>query len=53
MLDPDRLACDACCLRRVSDGTKSFLGMLLHAFFVLSRRILDHLRVGRERMKRR
>src|SRR5579859_6817169 len=51
MLDLDRLACDACSLR--CDSTKSFLGMLLHACFVLSRRILDHLRVGCEYMKRR
>jgi hypothetical protein len=27
--------------------------MLLHTCFVLSRRILEHLRVGREHMKRR
>jgi hypothetical protein len=33
------------------DGAKSFLGMFLHACFVLSRRVLDHLRIGRERMK--
>ena len=26
-------------------------GMLLHAYFVLSRRILDNLCVGRDRMK--
>jgi len=53
MLDLDRLACDTCCLRCVGDGAKSFLGMLLHACFVLSRRVLDHSCVGRERMKRR
>ena len=47
----DPLACDACCLRCMDDGTKNFLGTLLHSCFVLSRRVLDHLRVGRERMK--
>jgi hypothetical protein len=26
--------------------------MVVHAYFVVSRRVLDHLRVGRERMKR-
>ena len=51
ILDMDPLACDACCLRCMDDGTKNFLGTLLHACFVLSRRVLDHLRVGRERMK--
>src|SRR5208337_488562 len=51
MLDMDDLACDASCLRSAGDGAKSFPGMLLHACFVLSRRVLDHLRVGRERMK--
>ena len=53
MLDLDRLACDACCLGSVGGGAKSLLGMLLHACFVLSRRVLDHLRVRRERMKGR
>jgi len=53
VLDLDRLACDARCLRGVGDGAKDFLGLLLHACLVLSRRILDHLRVGRERMKGR
>src|SRR5580704_7468029 len=53
MLDMDHLAGDACRLRCVGDGTKGFLGMLLHACFVLSRRVLEHLRVGREHMKRR
>jgi hypothetical protein len=51
MLDLDRLASDTCSLR--CDSAKNFLGMLLHACFVLSRRILDHLRVDRDRMKRR
>src|SRR5271166_6807530 len=53
MLDMDHLAGDACCLRCLGDGAKSSLGMLLHAYFVLSRHILEHLRVGREHMKRR
>ena len=39
MLDLDCLACDARCLRGVGDGAKGFLGLLLHACFVLSRRI--------------
>ena len=52
-LDLDRLACDACCLRCVGAGTEDFVCMLLHACFVLGRRILDHLRVGRDNMKRR
>ena len=52
MLDSDHLASDAFCLRCVADGAKSFLGMLLHPCFVLSRRVLEHLRVGREYMKR-
>jgi len=51
MLDLDRLACDACRLR--CDSAKNVLGMLLHAYFVLSRRILDHLWVGRDRTKGR
>ena len=53
MLYLDPLAYDACCLRRADDGAKSFLGMLLHACLVLSGRVLDHLRVGRERAKGR
>jgi hypothetical protein len=53
VLDLDGLACDARCLRGVGDGAKGLLGLLLHACLVLSRRILDHLRVDRERMKRR
>jgi hypothetical protein len=53
MLDLDSLACNACCLRCLGSGAKSFLGMLLHAHFVLIRCVLNHLRVGRERMKRR
>jgi len=52
MLDSDHLASDAFFLRCVADGAKSFLGMLLHPCFVLSRRVLEHLRVGREYMKR-
>ena len=51
MLDLDRVACDACRLH--CDSAKNFLSMLLHACFVLSRRILDHLRVGRDRVKGR
>jgi len=53
MLDTDHLAGDACRLRCLGDGAESFLGMCLHACFVLSRRVLEHLRVGREHMKRR
>jgi hypothetical protein len=53
MIDMDDLAGDVCGLCCTGDGTKGFLGMLLHAFFVLSRRILEHLRVGREHMERR
>jgi hypothetical protein len=51
MLDLYYLACDACCSRRAGDGAKSFLGMFLDTGFVLSGRVLDHLRVGRERVK--
>ena len=32
-------------------GGKNFLGMLLKACLILTRRVLDHLRVGRENMK--
>jgi hypothetical protein len=53
MLNLDGLARDACCLRCTDHGAKSFLCMLVHACFVLSRRVLDHLRIDRERMKRR
>ena len=53
VLDLDGLACDARCLRGVGDGAKGVRGLLLHACLVLNRRILDHLCVGRERMKRR
>ena len=35
MLDLDSLACNARCLGRLGYGAKSFLGMLLHAHFVL------------------
>jgi hypothetical protein len=38
MLDLNRRACDARCLRRVSDGTKSFFSIFLHTCFVLNRR---------------
>jgi hypothetical protein len=31
----------------VDGGAKNFLGTLLHACLVLSRRVFDHLRVGR------
>jgi hypothetical protein len=51
MLDMDPLACNAGCFRCVDGGAKNFLGTLLHACLVLSRRVFDHLRVGRERMK--
>ena len=53
MLDLNRLACDAGRLRCLGGGAKSLLGMLLHARLVPGRRVLDHLHVGRERMKRR
>jgi hypothetical protein len=53
MLNLDGLARDACCLRCTDHGAKSFICMLVHACFVLSRRVLDHLRIDRERMKRR
>ena len=52
MLDLNGLACDADRLRCADYGVKSFFGMVVHAYFVLSRRVLDHLRVGRERVKR-
>jgi hypothetical protein len=51
MLDLDHLARDACCLCRVGDGAKGLVGVVLHACFVLRRRILNHLRIGRQRMK--
>jgi hypothetical protein len=53
MRDMDHLARDACCLRCVSDSAESLLGMFLHACFVTSRRILEHLCVGRKHMKGR
>jgi hypothetical protein len=40
-------------LGRLGYGAKSFLGMLLHAHFVLIWCVLNHLRVGRESVKRR
>jgi hypothetical protein len=40
VLDLDRFACDARCLRGVGGGAKGFLGLLLYACLVLSRRIL-------------
>ena len=52
MLDIDCIVCDARCSCCVGDGAKSLIGMLFHACFVLRRRILDHLRVGRQCMKR-
>jgi hypothetical protein len=53
MLDMDDLAGDACRLCCLGDGAESFLSMRLHACFVLSWRVLEHLCVGREYMKRR
>jgi hypothetical protein len=53
MRDMDHLARDARCLRCVSDSAESLLGMFLHACFVASRRILEHLCVGRKHMKGR
>jgi hypothetical protein len=53
MLDMDRIACDAYRLRCAGDGATGILGVLLHACFVLRRCIPEHLRVGREHMKRR
>src|ERR1700751_511513 len=53
VLNLDRLACDAGCLRCAGGSAKGFLGVLLHAYLVLSRRVLDHLRVDCERMKGR
>src|SRR5690349_719790 len=47
VLNLDRLACDAGCLRSASGGAKGFRGVLLHAYPVLSWRVLDHLRVDR------
>ena len=48
-----RFACGAGCLRWVGGSAKGSLGGNLHAYLVLSRRVLDHLRVDRERMKGR
>ena len=53
VLNLDRLARDAGCFRSASGGAKGFRGVLLHAYPILSWRVLDHLRVGRERVKRR
>jgi hypothetical protein len=53
MMALDCLACDACRLRCLGYSAKSCLGRLTHARFVLIRSVLNHLRVGRERMKRR
>src|SRR5277367_2207018 len=52
MLDLNRLACDASRLCCADDGAKSFFGMVVHTNFVLGWRVLDHLRIGRKRMKR-
>ena len=49
-LDVDHLAGDAGCLRCVGD--ENFLGVLPHAYFVLDWRVFQHLRLGREHMKR-
>ncbi len=53
MLDMDQLALDAYCLRCSGCGAKSFVSPLLHARLVQSWRVFEHLRVGREHMKRR
>ena len=50
MFDLDRLAHNACCLRRGGDRAQRFLSMLLHTCSVLSWRVLDHRRVGGERV---
>jgi len=52
MLNVNHFARNACCLRCGGDGAKSRLRLLLHACLVLSPRILKHLGVGREHMKR-
>ena len=54
MLMPElnRFVCNACCLRCVSDGTKSFSACFWHARFVIEPACPDHLRVGRERVER-
>src|SRR5271154_3780911 len=52
MLNLDRRAYNASCLRRSGYRAQSFLSMLLHTYSVLSWRVLDHLRVGGERTKR-
>ena len=53
MLDLNCLARDPCCQRFVGAGAKDFGCMLLHARFVLGRRVFDHLRVSCEGVKRR
>jgi hypothetical protein len=45
MLDMNQLARDARCYPCMGDGTKSFLGMHLHARFVLSRRSIIRVSV--------
>ena len=53
MFDMDHLTWDACLFRCAGDGAESFLGMLLYACLVTGRRVLEHLRVGRQHMKGR
>ena len=53
LLDLDHLAWDAFRLHCAGDGAESFLGMLPYACLVTGRRVLEHLRVGRQHMKRR
>jgi len=53
MLGLDRVACDSRRFRRRCHGAQDFLGIVLHADFVLRRSVLEHSRVGRQHMKRR
>ena len=53
LLDVNHLACDASCLRCLGDRGENFPGTLLHACFVSRWRVLEHLCVDREHMKRR
>ena len=50
ILDLERLARDACRFGRAGDA-QSFPGICAHTHFVFGRRVLDHPRIGRDRMK--
>jgi hypothetical protein len=53
VLDQERVASDAGRLGSLTNGAEGSRSMVSHTHLVLGRRVLDHLRVGSEDVKRR